>query len=328
MRVFQGQTVVTATRILSADSSAPSELKEAVFLDIKLDLGYRNKEVFMRFQTELDNTEGIQSGPYAPGFYTDQNGFTIEKRIQVEKLGLEGNMYPVNTMAFIQDEEKQLRFSVLVDHAQGFTSFGVPYGRLQTLTERRIPYDDRRGMSQGVTDNKPTTSSYVLLLEKFSALNSHDYRRQLPTMKAQTLSHALNAPPSLFYAAGSTTDPFMDKPSVLQLLSQCLPSDSHLLKLRTLSQNKSTGSAQVELPSQKVLLVMQKLDFNDCPQNVTTGPRFFEQGTTLAGLNISHIQPVQLTGLSGKEGGSGKATELGQLLSKPFDISSYKLTIV
>lgn len=56
----------------------------------------------------------------------------------------EGNTYPVNTMAYIQDESRKLRFTVLVDRSHGFAS--LENGRLETLVERRTVYDDSRGV--------------------------------------------------------------------------------------------------------------------------------------------------------------------------------------
>lgn len=88
--------------------------------------------------------------------------------------------------------------------AHGFNSMHP--GRLETLIERRTLYDDGRGMSEGVTDNRKTVSNYIFHLERLdssevSGINpddSTDYRNNLPTLDAHRLSLGLNYAPHTF----------------------------------------------------------------------------------------------------------------------------------
>jgi hypothetical protein len=50
-----------------------------------------------------------------------------------------------------------------VDHATGAAS--PRPGTLEVMVDKRIAYDDGRGMGEGVLDSRPTRHRYVLLLE-------------------------------------------------------------------------------------------------------------------------------------------------------------------
>ena len=60
--------------------------------------GFKNQEIAMRIVSD------IQSGDK---FYTDLNGFQMQERTTYSKLPLQGNFYPMPTMAFIQDSHKR-----------------------------------------------------------------------------------------------------------------------------------------------------------------------------------------------------------------------------
>lgn len=117
----------------------------------------RETELFMRIISDVQNGD-------VPEFYSDQNGFSMQKRIKVERIGIEGNYFPVTTMAYIQDDN--VRLSLLTDHAQGAAAWQP--GFLEVMLDRRTLYDDSRGMGEGVVDNKRTVSKYWLLIEDVS----------------------------------------------------------------------------------------------------------------------------------------------------------------
>ena len=299
-----------------------TDLQEAIFIENKVDLGRHNAEVYMRFQTDLDTgttAGGVTNGEDLPTFYTDQNGLTMEKRVKVERIRIEGNYYPVNTMAFIQDEDTELRFSVLVDRSHGFSSF--EYGRIETLVERRTVFDDSRGMGEGVTDNRPTISNYVLLLEKVNLQGGSDYRRSLPTMKAQHFSQELIYQPSMFIYNQLIDAP--KSPSIFSLFSQPLPCDAHVLNLRTMSRNH--GNLEIQFPTEKALLVLQKFAFN-CKEGEkqSCGNFFFYPDTRFNRLRVGGIERTDLTGIKGIKGGN--FSHLHQVLADPFDITSVVVT--
>lgn len=115
-----------------------NRMLEAIYMQNQIDLKEHNGEIYMRFDTDLNSVSktrthakskgndadgdnplvGDEESPessYQPTFYTDQAGFTVEKRVKVPKIHYEGNSYPVNSMAFVQDDARKLRFSILVD---------------------------------------------------------------------------------------------------------------------------------------------------------------------------------------------------------------------
>ena len=309
--VFLEAPILQRTRIYHRGDTI---LRDAITMENTVDLDKYNAEVYLRFNTDLDSTTETASAS-VPTFYTDQNGFSIEKRVKVASIGLEGNYYPVNTMAFIQDPAQRRRFSVLTDHSHGFSSFET--GRLEALIERRTPHDDSRGMQEGVTDNRPTTSNYILLLESVNVTTrTEDYRNMLPTLKSYRLSQQLNYPPQLFIFPQENLRRRSFPP--LRLLSQPFPSDSNLLNLRTISGNAENGT---ELPSKRALMVLQKLAFNFAsPNKDSLGAFFVKNGTHFSNLQLNEIQGVELTGSPSSQNETyGKLSEIP---AEPFDLTS------
>ncbi|CAG7824959.1 unnamed protein product [Allacma fusca] len=294
------------------------DLEEGIFVENKVDLGRHNAEVYMRIQTDLD-TKGRsnKNDEYQPTFYTDQNGLGMEKRTKVGRIKIEGNYFPVNTMTFIQDEEKQVRLSVLVDRSHGFSSF--EYGRLETLIERRTAYDDARGMGEGVTDNRPTVSNYVLLLERVHIEEkTNDYRNSLPTLRAQHFSHELIYQPSMFVYE-QLIEAFKSL-TVRNLFTQELPCDSHIINFRTIS--RINENLDLQFPTPKSLLILQKFAFN-CKETerASCGSNFFYPDTFINYLRVSSLRKTDLTGVK-----HGKNfSQLHDIPAEPFDITGVQV---
>lgn len=88
---------------------------QGIHVENVVELGLVAAEVFMRVDTWLNSTTTSVHGTRQPTMFTDQNGYTMEKRVNVPWIKYEGNVYPVTTMAYIQDVNNLLRFSILVD---------------------------------------------------------------------------------------------------------------------------------------------------------------------------------------------------------------------
>lgn len=69
---------------------------------------FGNKELLMRFFTDIQNEDL---------FYTDLNGFQIIERKRYDKIPLQGNVYPMPAMSYIQDDKS--RFTVLTGQPLG-----------------------------------------------------------------------------------------------------------------------------------------------------------------------------------------------------------------
>lgn len=136
-------------------------MADAIYMENEVDFESppknRETELFIRIHTDIQNGE-------PPEFFTDQNGFQYQKRVKVEKIGIEGNYFPITTMAFLQD--KDWRFTYLTGHAQGASSFEP--GVLEVMLDRRTLYDDSRGMGEGLVDNRKTKFRSWLLSESLS----------------------------------------------------------------------------------------------------------------------------------------------------------------
>jgi len=311
-----------------------SEMEEAVYIQNTVNLGDQRGEVFLRFDTDLDSTvpnlnpvsNDPAPEPKLPVFYTDQNGFTIEKRVKVRSINLEGNYYPVTTLSYIQDVARGLRFSVLVDRAHGFSSFEK--GRLETLIERRTVYDDARGMGEGVTDNRETVSNYVLTLENLPLRYTADTSKldhSVPSLMVHHLSQQLNYPPSLFVV---DYDNFPQRSSeVYPLLNQELPCDTHLINLRTLAENKKYD-VDTNLPADKALMIVQRLGYfcslpanrAGCGRGNSKNQSLFYIDTALDSVHVSSFTQTELTGVNSNS--FQNLTALHDLHAEPFEIKS------
>ncbi|XP_013184912.2 alpha-mannosidase 2 [Amyelois transitella] len=264
----------------------------------------RETELYMRIQTDIQN--GLP-----PEFYTDQNGFQYQKRVKVEKLGIEANYYPITTMAWLQDDET--RMTLITNHAQGASAFEP--GRLEVMLDRRTLYDDFRGIGEGVVDNKPTIFRNWILLEsmedpkekskrdtsekgefkhvkssrRFNP-NQMDSLYELPSQMADYMSRTMNYPPNVYLVDTSEVGDVEVKSS--QTFVQNFPAGIHLLTLRTI-----TDETLEQFPSSWCYMVLHRSGFS-CPVgkplNRSTA---FSPKTQFNGLRIHNLTAVSLTGL-------------------------------
>ena len=75
-----------------------------------------NVELIVRYKTGLE-TGGV--------FYSDLNGYQTVRRQFYAKIPLQGNYYPMPSLAFLQDAGSGLRFSVHTRQAVGVASLQV-----------------------------------------------------------------------------------------------------------------------------------------------------------------------------------------------------------
>ena len=102
-------------------------------------------------------------------FYTDLNGFQYIKRHTHSKLTIQGNVYPMPTGAFIQDEtvssssssssSNLMRVNLL--SAQPLGAASLQTSSLQVFLDRRLDQDDNRGMEQAMNDNIVTSTKFL-----------------------------------------------------------------------------------------------------------------------------------------------------------------------
>lgn len=283
----------------------------------------RETELYMRIQTDIQNGE-------PPVFYTDQNGFQYQKRVKVEKLGIEANYYPITTMAWIQDEDT--RMTLITNHAQGAASFEP--GRLEVMLDRRTLYDDFRGIGEGVVDNKLTTFQNWLVLEPTSAERSkrqtsesfqrvHERRfspgespsdYQLPSQTAEYLSRCLNYPVNVYLIDTSEVGDIDVKR--YQTFVQNFPPGIHLLTMRTI-----TDDVLEQFPSTSCYMVLQRPTYSCYIGAHPTKSTSFTRRTRFNGLRIKNLTSVSLTGLKTYKSLSG----LEDIKLEPIEVKTYKV---
>ena len=66
----------------------------------------------MRVRSGVANSNGV--------FFTDLNGYQLQRRRTMSKLPTQGNYYPMPTVAMMEDES--YRLSLLSDHSAGVAS--------------------------------------------------------------------------------------------------------------------------------------------------------------------------------------------------------------
>lgn len=148
---------------------------------------YNNKELVVRFNTGL-KTNGV--------FFSDLNGFQTIKRQTYSKIPLQGNYYPMPSLAFLQCSGGR-RFSIHSRQALGVAS--LMDGCLEVMLERRLTQDDNRGLGQGVMDNHPTNIVFNLLLETNKSVLSHaPTSYSFPSLLSHQVNAELNYPLHLF----------------------------------------------------------------------------------------------------------------------------------
>ena len=261
-----------------------SSLSHGIYIENSIDLGEstnnRDMDVFMRIKSNIRNGQE---------FFTDQNGFQMQRRKIISKLEVPANIYPITTMAYIQDVKNRL--SLVVDHAAAATSWNE--GWLEVIMDRRASHDDARGMGEGVLDNEDMVHKYWLLMESRKAPEA---TLSTPSKVGQFLSRRLNYPSHQYVGKFG---PREDKSEnlVLQLMEP-LSCDLHLFNLRS-----TPHSANFFKPGNASLLMLHaqssESDFCltedevhlECDSNNPSDLRRLFKAT-----EISKIQKATLTG--------------------------------
>jgi alpha-mannosidase II len=172
---------------------------------------FDNKELMMRFYTDLQNEDT---------FYTDLNGFQIIKRKRYQKIPIQGNIYPMSTMVYIEDSRNRL--NILTGQPLGATS--PRSGWVDIFLDRRLLQDDQRGLNQGVVDNRKTKEVFKILLETVPT----DPLK--PTLESQIELQKLLTPPIVMFSTMKSTI------SEIYFFHNPLPCNIHLMNLRRSSQ--------------------------------------------------------------------------------------------
>lgn len=248
--------------------------------------GSSNLEVGMRLHTGVRNSEQT--------FYSDLNGFQMQKRKYYSKLTLQGNVYPMPTMAYLQDEAS--RVSVVSSQSSGVANL-VP-GAIDVMFDRRLNQDDNRGLGQGVMDNHPTPSHYRLLFEtRHTRVQESLPETSFPSLLGQMSSLGLIHPMYLMPHSGQQGQ-WSSLLNQVELMRSSLPCEMHLLNLRQLLHSSVTAELD-HIPRESNLLLVRHLP-SDCSFPTTSltcsaGNGQVNPATIFAGVELRRSTITSLT---------------------------------
>ncbi|XP_067587501.1 alpha-mannosidase 2 [Pseudorca crassidens] len=211
-----------------------------------------NREIAMRISSSINNQNR---------FYTDLNGYQIQPRMTLSKLPLQANVYPMTTMAYVQDAE--YRLTLLSAQSLGVSS--LKSGQIEVIMDRRLMQDDNRGLEQGVHDNKITANLFRILLEKRSVMNMEEEKKSVsyPSLLSHITSSFLNHP--IFPMTEKVPVPTLQLLGEFSPLMSSFPCDIHLVNLRTI-QSKVDGKH-----SNEAALILHRKGFDCCFSSRDTG---------------------------------------------------------
>ncbi|XP_049727810.1 alpha-mannosidase 2 [Elephas maximus indicus] len=203
-----------------------------------------NREIAMRISSDINSQNR---------FYTDLNGYQIQPRVTMSKLPIQANVYPMTTMAYIQDAEHRL--TLLSAQSLGVSS--LKSGQIEVIMDRRLMQDDNRGLGQGIHDNKITANLFRILLEKRSVTNMEEEKKSVsyPSLLSHITSSFLNHP--VFPMTEKVSSPTPQLLGEFSPLLSSLPCDIHLVNLRTIQSKVGHG------PSEEAALILHRKGF-DC----------------------------------------------------------------
>lgn len=216
-----------------------SPLSNAIYLESKVDYEVtpknRELELFMSIQTDINNGN-------SPEIITDNNGYQYTARVLNISRRIESNMYPITSMAFIQDQRSRLTY--ITDHAQGITA--LQEGQLIVMLDRRILYNDGRGSNEGLADSSATCHRQYILLENFDEpTKSSDIDDKLPSFTAAYMAKTLNFLLDIYLVNKSKTN--LAHYSFLPLVKTSFPCDVSVLNFRIMLRGPVNNSPNTAL---------------------------------------------------------------------------------
>ncbi|XP_072174390.1 alpha-mannosidase 2x-like isoform X1 [Diadema setosum] len=290
---------------------------------------FQNRELVMRIRTTIQNKDRA--------FYTDLNGFQMQKRKTLDKLPLQGNFYPMPSMAYIEDSTTRL--TLHTSQAVGVGS--LKEGWLEVVLDRRLMQDDSRGLQQGVTDNKVTPDLFLLQVERrtgdetqvrnipfslWGMLGSNKESHttmSYPSLQSHHLSDSLNHPIFIFHA--TVPEVGMESPGRLlsdqNLIDSSLPCDIHLVNLRT----RVSQDASLMKPKREALLILHRRGFHcgflTAGIQCSTNEGRINPSSLFSSLSTRGIVSTSLSGMY-----DGQELPKSALLEvDPMEIKTYKV---
>ncbi|XP_019058935.1 PREDICTED: alpha-mannosidase 2 [Tarenaya hassleriana] len=254
-----------------------------------LGLDFNDKELIVRYKTDVDNKRV---------FHSDLNGFQMSRRETYDKIPLQGNYYPMPSLAFIQGSNGQ-RFSVHSRQSLGVAS--LKEGWLEIMLDRRLVRDDGRGLGQGVMDNRAMNVVFHLLVE--STISHTDLSSSPHPKTPSLLSHVVGAHlnyPIHTFIAKKPQDISVRVPHYgsFEPLANPLPCDIHIVNLKVPRPSKYSQQQMVEDPRFALILQRRAWDAAYCHKARVNCTSVADEPVNLSGmfkdLGVSKVRPTSL----------------------------------
>ncbi|XP_038216678.1 alpha-mannosidase 2-like [Zerene cesonia] len=269
---------------------ANSPLTNVIRVDSKVDYEAspknRELEMFMSIQTDISNGN-------PPEIVIDNNGFQYTPRKLNLSRPVESNMIVMTSMAFIQDETCRLTF--ITDHAQGVTA--LQEGQIVVMLDRRVLFNDGRGIDEGLADSSSTNHVHYILLENL--IHDESKNKQLskpiismPSILAIHLVNTLNYPLDIFFIDRNLFD--LCYYAFLPLIQSTFACDVTVINFRTLSKRLSTSlpiTALITLHRQSYSCQISYSDLFHCNSDVSFNLEQILQ-------NVKNVYQTNLVGTS------------------------------
>ncbi|OWM70701.1 alpha-mannosidase 2 [Punica granatum] len=247
---WDSSPISLSTRLYNVEDSIQGLLVEKEYHVELLGPAFNDKELIVRYKTDVDSKRI---------FYTDLNGFQMARRQYYDKIPLQGNYYPMPSLAFIQGSDGQ-RFYVHSRQSLGVTS--IRDGWLEIMLDRRLLRDDGRGLGQGVLDNRAMTTTFHLLFESNVSSGSDPISNPRP-LSPSLLSHRvgahLNYPLHAFIAKKPQKTSVQPLSRTFSPLTSPLPCDLHIVTFKVPRPLKYSQQAS---ESPRFVLMLQRLHWD------------------------------------------------------------------
>uniref|UniRef100_A0A0D6QZR4 Alpha-mannosidase 2 n=1 Tax=Araucaria cunninghamii TaxID=56994 RepID=A0A0D6QZR4_ARACU len=244
--IWHKTPISRSTRIYNGKNTVQEFLIEMEYHVELVDYIYNDKELIARFKTNINNERT---------FFSDLNGFQMIRRETYDKIPLQGNYYPMPSLAFMQDSNGD-RFSILSRQSLGVA--GLKNGWLEVMLDRRLTRDDERGLGQGVMDNRPMNIVFHLLVESnVSSLTSvSSSSPRTPSLLSHRVSSQLNYPVHAFLGKPQDISVLAKPSKGFSPLALTFPCDLHVVSLKVPRPTSFFQSSSFSEP--RFLLVLQR----------------------------------------------------------------------
>ncbi|GAB4827460.1 Alpha-mannosidase 2x [Ancistrocladus abbreviatus] len=288
---------------------------------------FNDKELIVRYKTDIENKRI---------FYSDLNGFQMSRRETYDKIPVQGNYYPMPSLAFMQGSDGR-RFSVHSRQSLGVAS--LKNGWLEIMLDRRLLKDDERGLGQGVMDNRPMNVVFQILVESNISSTSDHVSNPLP-LHPSLLSHCigahLNYPLHKFIAKKAQKLSLRATARSFSPLASSLPCDLHIVSFKV---PRPLKYSQQPIEDPRYVLVFQRRvgDSSYCQKGRSQCSRLVDEPVNLfymfKDLEVSQAKLTSLnllheeTEMLGYSEQSGDGLHEGYLLVSPMEIQAYKFDL-